>query len=907
MQNRYGEKTRLASHAGSVPKKGRQRSSFGRFCWLLFFSLFAPLSGQDLPQQPHQPSTGQQSAIQDSAGQSQAEQQPSSKPPSGEKVETPITYEAQNVSSSLDSKTMLLSGRAKVSYQNMTLTAARILVDWDKEEIFAEGVLDTVWEPRPETADSVRVVKWTGPPEFREGGDVVTGESMVYSTRTRKGRVLRGRTSYEDGFYTGKAIKMVKSQTLNVSDARFTTCDKTDEPHFHFRSQKMKIEVNKKVVAKPLVFYIGRIPVFALPFIYFPIQHGRQSGLIIPRYGESTIEGRYLKGLGYYWAASDYWDVKGTMDFYEKSGFLFRGDLNYNIRYAMRGSISGSWTRKDFDISGTKERRWDLTVSHSQEISPTASFAVSGQFVSSGSFYKDLSLNRDQRLQQEIRSNATFTKKFGGSRSVTVNLNQTRDLKTDEVTETLPRISFRGGQFALIPKPASVKGSQAETRWYHSLYLSYSSNFLSQRSKKLDSSSDEGVFIKKQSTGWDHSLRFSSPQKVMRYFTVNPGVSYRETWFDKRKEYYLDPETNTITSRDDLGFFARRTFDMSVGLSTKIYGIMRPFFLPGAMLRHVATPNIGFSYRPDFSSEKFGTFTSVSDSNGVTKRYDPYSGSLFGSTPTGEQKAMTVSLQNVFQMKTGEADSARKIDLFTWNLGTSYNWKATRNRLADLSSVLRASPSKFLNLQFQSVHSFYTVDSDGVRTDRLFVEDMVLKDFKSLFRNWMRTTSLTASLDLRLRGKAKAAAAGQAAPAATEDVNNDLVNSLRTVPGDRFEMDEPVTSTSIPWDLRTSLNYTENRSNPFSPVKTFWTNASMNVSITRHWKISYAARLDLIKKEIVSQDLTIYRDLHCWEARIVWTPTGYYKRFYFRINIKSSMLQEIKLERGSGRSGLYGY
>ena len=81
----------------------------------------------------------------------------------------------------------------------------------------------------------------------------------------------------------------------------------------------------------------------------------------------------------------------------------------------------------------------------------------------------------------------------------------------------------------------------------------------------------------------------------------------------------------------------------------------------------------------------------------------------------------------------------------------------------------------------------------------------------------------------------------------------------------------------------------------------------MNVSITRHWKISYKARFDMVKHDIISQDLTIYRDLHCWEARIVWTPTGYYKRFYFRINIKSAMLQEIKFERGSGRSGLYGY
>ena len=393
-------------------------------------------------------------------------------------LEGPITYEAQIIDNFMNERKTVLLGRAKVSYLNMTLKAARIVVDWDKDLMTAEGILDSVWVRNEDSDDSVKVAKLIETPEFTEAGDVLAGEVMVFNFRTQKGRVLRGRTTYQDGFYDGTTLKMVQSGTLNVGDACFTTCDKEDDPHFHFRAKKMKIEVNKKVIAKPIVMYIGKIPVMALPFIYFPIQKGRQSGLLLPRYGESTYEGRYLRGLGYYWAPSDYFDIQGTVDYFEQSGFLFRGDFRYKLRYKFEGRISGSWTRKDFDISGRKERVWDLTVNHRQVITPTINLAVSGRFVSSSDIYKELSENVESRLQQEIRSNAKLTKRWGRSGLIGISLNQTRRLDTDQVTETLPQITISNNWQNIIPKPKTTSGQERQTRWYESFRMPYRFNFL---------------------------------------------------------------------------------------------------------------------------------------------------------------------------------------------------------------------------------------------------------------------------------------------------------------------------------------------------------------------------------------------------------------------------------------------
>ena len=837
-------------------------------------------------------------------------------------LEGPIKYEAQVIDNLMNDRKTILTGRAQVSYLNMTLAAEKITVDWENDLMRAEGIWDTIWVKEGGLEDSVQVMKLMGAPEFSEAGDVMRGEVMVYNFQTRKGRVLRGRTAYEDGFYSGSALKIVKPKSINVSNAAFTTCDKEKDPHFHFSFQKMKIDVNSKVIAKPVVLYIGHIPILALPFVYFPIRRGRHSGILVPRYGESQLEGRFLRGLGYYWAASDYWDVKGTVDYFEKSGFLFRGDLNYAVKYKFSGTLSGSLTRKNFEVLGNKERRWDLAVRHSQTISPTMQFSVSGQFVSSGSFYRELSANREHRLRQEIRSNATLSKRLGGSRSVTINLNQTRILKTDEITETLPRISFRGGQSTIFPKPKGEKGEITEGRWYHSIYVSYNSQLLAQRSKKREGYGEDAPLVGKSSMGWDHTLRLSSPQKFFGWLTLNPSLNYQETWLDRRQHYSLIPETNTIQSEEEKGFFTRRTFNTSTSFGTKIYGIIRPRFIKNVMLRHVATPSLSFVYQPDFSHERFGYYQAVEDTQGVVKQYDQFSGSLFGSTRRGAQKALSFSLQNLFQMKIGDGENEKKFDLFTWILSSSYNWESEQYRLGDLSSSVRANPSRDISFNLRTAYSFYQFDENGNKVNRLFIDEIDWKDWRSIFQNrWARLTNLSANITLRFKGSIRTGGGGgegEGIQAGAAGETADL-GDLRNVPGDRFNMEEGGTGFDAPWNLNATLSYTDNRYNPLRPSKRFWARTSLDFNLTKNWKISYRAQFDLSEMvknriwkwnlndiDIVSQDFVFKRDLHCWEAYITWTPTGYNKRFYFRISVKSPMLRDLKIEKGTGRRGFMG-
>ncbi|MBD3290393.1 hypothetical protein GF337_16435, partial [candidate division KSB1 bacterium] len=271
-------------------------------------------------------------------------------------MDTSLFYDAKFIDIIVPERLTYLLNDAVVKYKNMTLKADKITVDWNTNIITAEGIPDTVYIYNEDHTDSTAEIKWRGLPSLAEKGDVLNGFKLIYNFKTEKGRVIRGRTDFESGFYFGEQMKQIGEDIINISHGYFTTCDLKEEPHFHFQSRRIRVIVQDKVIAKPVIFYIRKIPVAIIPFAVFPHKQGRTSGIVIPSYGRSATEGNFIRGLGYYWAPNDYFDARMLIDYFDRSGWMLRGDMNYAKRYTLDGSVSGSFTRKDF-ITGRSERR----------------------------------------------------------------------------------------------------------------------------------------------------------------------------------------------------------------------------------------------------------------------------------------------------------------------------------------------------------------------------------------------------------------------------------------------------------------------------------------------------------------------------------------------------------------------
>ncbi len=56
----------------------------------------------------------------------------------------------------------------------------------------------------------------------------------------------------------------------------------------------------------------------------------------------------------------------------------------------------------------------------------------------------------------------------------------------------------------------------------------------------------------------------------------------------------------------------------------------------------------------------------------------------------------------------------------------------------------------------------------------------------------------------------------------------------------------------------------------------------------------------LYKNNFSAPQITIYRDLECWEMNFSWNPIGTYTGFRFEIRMKAPELRDVKVTRRSG-------
>ena len=825
-------------------------------------------------------------------------------------LDAPIDFEAQMEDHDLENRLTYLYGKAKVKYKTMILEAGKITMDWKNRLLFAEPLPDSmIADGRSKMEDGGSKIEERltngarndslikaerGYPIFSDGGDRMTGEKMEYNFATEKGRVLRGRTEFQDGKYGGAQIKRIDNNTLFVSNGIYSTCDREENPHFHFWSRKMKIEVQKNVVARPIVLFIGKIPMAILPFGFFPTRSGRHSGVIIPRFGVSQLEGRYLREMGYYWALSDYFDARATADYYEFSGWLWRGDFNYAKRYSFTGSVGGSFTRKNFELNETRERRWDIAFRHNQTFGQRAYLNASGAFASSN-FYKFFSTNRQDQLRRTLLSQATFSKSFGNSTSLSATFSDFKNLDTGSFERLLPSLNINFGQRQLFGKPdpsgkTPSTGKLEEGHWYENFYYSLSSAAQNRYAKSSDTSKADRL----SSANHNMSLSLNGVKAFFPWLSLNQSMQITENWYDRALEF---APADSGKSRTQKGFAVLHIFSYNASTSTKIYGTFQPNLGPIRALRHVMEPSLGFSFRPDFSDPAWGYFQEVMLPDGTIKKFDRFN----GATPVGKQGSLNMSLRNLFQMKTGPDDKLKKIDLFTLTFFTAHNFSTSEFRQSDLSSTLFANPTQNISFNMSASHSFYEYDQKLGRT----VSRFLFQKNRSIFDNrYLRLTNLNIGSSFRFQGTS-----GEARTFKRDSTNIEgkLDDATPGAIPDRLGPKQYFTDTAVPWQASFSLSLTHNRSNPAKPSTTAnLTLDNADIRLTKNWRVGLYAHFDLREKTIVDQRYTIYRDLHCWEMQFFWTPSGFSKGFYFRLGIKAPLLKDLKVEKRGGRTSVFG-
>jgi lipopolysaccharide assembly outer membrane protein LptD (OstA) len=627
--------------------------------------------------------------------------------------------------------------------------------------------------------------------------------------------------------------------------------------------------------------------------------------LIIPTYGQAADRGQYFRNFGYFLALNDYMDLSLTGDYYLKGGWGVNSRFRYTERYNFSGSIDAGYSKvivgEETDPDRQVQSDWNLSWYHNQQINPTMRFDLNLRFLSSNYINNNI-YNINDRLRQDITSNATFSKVWDESgASMSINYSRTQNLATGDLNESLPNINF--SKSMTYPFKRDNVESARDQKWYELIGYSYTGQFSNNRKTVNGNLDIHGGFI--------HNISLSASPKI-GYFNIAPSVNYTEKWYNKRLKLEnkvletVDPVTKQITQRDttisstinELNFV--RTFNMSVSASTKLYGIYNPNLLGVESFRHTLLPYVSYVYTPNFADDKWGFYDSYTQSDGKVVKYDKFGREIFGGASSGQSQALNFSLGNIFEIKMAKSpnDSIReqkKIQLLNIDSNISYNFVADSLKLSDLYLSYRTQIGELLNLFSSTTYTFY----DQIRVVKNGYESIskVNQFLASNGKGFLRLTNFGFSISSSLSGDKIKSTEEQAQQ---QKGKTDPDNPFNKKDYSALYDDTQSPDLSIPWNLSMSYNYNLSKPTADSSISYSNISADLGFSLTKNWKFTVRGSYDFDRKEISAPQITVYRDLHCWEMNFTWNPLGSYSGFYFEIRIKAPELQDIKVTKSGG-------
>jgi hypothetical protein len=338
---------------------------------------------------------------------------------------------------------------------------------------------------------------------------------------------------------------------------------------------------------------------------------------------------------------------------------------------------------------------------------------------------------------------------------------------------------------------------------------------------------------------------------------------------------------------------------MGLSAATKLYGIFQPGILGITGIRHQVLPSISYTYAPDFSKAHFGYFGTYVDRYGQVQSYSLFEREVFGGAPSGERQALSLSVGNILEMKTASSDSAvkeNKFQLLNLNLGLSYNFAADSLKFSELGMDFRTSIGQNLSIGGSGRFNLYKFELDP---NNPLVGRRVNKFLLNESGKLAELTSFTVSIGTRFSGERQKTTSGP-----TKSVEDTLKGQRpRTGVYGLYSQEDP--DFSIPWNLDLMWNFSQNQADPRFKFRSSNLIIGLGFNLTEFWKINASGSYDVLNREFAAPQITVYRDLHCWEMNFSWVPIGQYRNFRLEIRLKAPQLQDVKLTKQASSRGIY--
>ena len=219
-------------------------------------------------------------------------------------------------------KVIRAEGNVEVKRGEFSLKASKMTVNRETQDVEAEGnvVVDS-----PDWQLKAKGLQLNLP---KETAVIRDGEIYIESNHLS---------------LTGRRFEKFTGQSYHIDDGSFTTClCESGTPTWKITAKELELTPEGEGIVRGGKFYIYNVPVFYLPYGFFPVRTKRKTGFLFPKPGYSNTEG-FTFQQPFFWAISKSTDatIVGNIETRARAGiwgqfrhvFSRNTNLRYNVAY----------------------------------------------------------------------------------------------------------------------------------------------------------------------------------------------------------------------------------------------------------------------------------------------------------------------------------------------------------------------------------------------------------------------------------------------------------------------------------------------------------------------------------------------------------------------------------------------
>jgi LPS-assembly protein len=484
--------------------------------------------------------------------------------------------------------------------------------------------------------------------------------------------------SSPDVYFTGERLEKLGPRRYRVTRGGWTTCEQPT-PRWEFSSGVMILNLDEYVVARNTVLRVKGVPLFYVPWIYYPIHSDdRSTGFLMPTYGTSTFRGQAISNA-FFWAMGRSHDATFFHDLFTRAG----QGAGAEYRYVTGPQSSGTLRLYRFGRSSTESIENGTTTvlpgSTSYEVTSTAVHDLGRGFIARARVDYFSDVVNQQVLHQDVYA-ATRRNRLveGGLTGSFGPVSTSAAYERNEVVNGVSDTLVYGG----TPR---VTATLAPQRLFGSpVYATVQAEYAHLPYRRIV----EDVTVQDDSLGrFDIAPSVRVPLSRLPFLSINTSATYRGTHYTRQagtggrltdEGAYLRQYATART--DVVGPVFNRIWDVGEGSGVnRVKHVIEP-----AVSLDLTSPISGFRRTPllsDPSDFVIGGSTRVT--YGLTNRLFTRTAGALGQGVTRE--VLTLGVQ---QTAYSRPEASQFDPTYMSGIGTGGG-----QRVSPLAVTLRASPS----------------------------------------------------------------------------------------------------------------------------------------------------------------------------------------------------------------------